>query len=73
MYPPSWTTFARDTVVSHAIHLDCNSLVIIRNFNFKHIMTTPSKTNPVLIINPDAVLSLPIAAKSFESVPGRDS
>lgn len=33
----------------------------------------PSKTHPELIIDPDTVLTFPVAFKSFQSIPGRNA
>jgi hypothetical protein len=44
--------------------------------NYLHLLrraVTPNKADPPLIINPDAVLTLSLAAQSLESVSGYDS
>jgi hypothetical protein len=35
--------------------------MIIRYFYIERIMTAPNEANPVLIVNADAVLTLPVA------------
>jgi len=43
-------------------------LVIVRDFDEVGVAITPSKTDPPLVINANAVLSLAFAAKPFQSV-----
>jgi len=44
-------------------------LVVISNFYFIRIVPAPYKTDPVLIVNPNAVLSLPVTPEFLQSVP----
>ncbi len=46
--------------------------MIIHDLDIKSIMTTPDKTNPVLIVNPNTVLPIPIAMQLLQPVSGRD-
>ena len=48
-----------------------HGLVIIGDFNFLGILAIPSKTHPILVVNPDAVLAGPAALERFESVARR--
>ena len=48
-----------------------HGLVIVSDFNLLGILTIPSKTHPILVVNPDAVLSGPAALERFESVARR--
>jgi len=43
--------------------------MIVNNFNFKRIAGLPTKTNPKLIINPNAVLTGAIPVQCFQMVP----
>jgi hypothetical protein len=45
--------------------------VIVDDFNVFGIATPPIKTNSVLIVDPNAMLPLPISAKTLKPVPGR--
>ena len=47
--------------------------MIVDYFNFVRIATIPGKANAILIINPNAVLSLAIAFKLFEMIAWRHS
>jgi len=46
-------------------------LVIIHNLYFMRVAFSPSKANAPLVIDPDAVLSRPVARKGFQPVPRR--
>jgi len=43
--------------------------VIVCDFDLTGISRLPSETDPVLIINSDAVLSVSVAPKPFQSIP----
>jgi hypothetical protein len=47
--------------------------VIVNNFHTKNLATLPAKTDPPLIIDADAVLTLPLALQRLQSIPGRDT
>jgi len=47
-------------------------LVVVRDFDFVGISILPAETDPILLIDPDAVLSVSIARESLEMVPGRN-
>lgn len=47
--------------------------MIIDNFNRFGSRFTPFETNPVLIINPDAVLSQAVSLQSLETIAGRNT
>jgi hypothetical protein len=47
-------------------------LVVVGDFHFKGITVFPSETDPPLIVDPDAMLTLPIAGELLETIPGRD-
>ena len=47
--------------------------MIVSNFYGIGVVPAPFKTNPVLIIDPDAVLSFPVAVKLFQAVSRGDS
>ena len=47
--------------------------VIIDNLNIEEIIAFHLKANPVLIIDPNAVLSLPVTVKLLQPVGRRDS
>jgi hypothetical protein len=44
--------------------------MIIRNFDVFHAIIRPHKTNAELIVDPYAVLTLPVMFKRFQKVPG---
>jgi len=46
-------------------------LMVIRDFDFECIVTTPHKADPILIVDSNAVLSLAIAAQLFQSIARR--
>lgn len=48
-------------------------LVIIRDLNLVDISSLPSKTDPVLIVDPNAVLSAPVRPQPFEAISWRHS
>jgi hypothetical protein len=45
--------------------------MIIDDFDVLSAGISPSETHPELIVDPNAVLSLPIAFKGFQTIPGR--
>ena len=47
-------------------------LVVIRNLDLKGISVAPHETYAILVVDPDAVLSGPIAFEGFQSVTGED-
>ena len=47
--------------------------MIVRNFNFVGIASLPSKTNPILIVDPNTVLPTPVSAQPFEAIPAWNS
>jgi|WetSurMetagenome_2_1015567.scaffolds.fasta_scaffold07475_9 hypothetical protein len=47
--------------------------MIIDDFDVLSVGIGPSETYPELIVDPDTVLSFPVAFKSFQSIPGRDA
>ncbi len=53
--------------------MDIGSSVVIRDFNFPGVVIVPSKTNAVLIVNPDTELTFAVAMQFFEPVSGRIS
>jgi len=46
--------------------------MIIDDFDVLSAGIRPSKTQPELIVYPDAVLLFSIASKGFQTIPGRD-
>jgi hypothetical protein len=44
--------------------------MVINDFNILSAMTRPAETDAPLIIDPDAVLSLPLAPQSFQPIAG---
>jgi hypothetical protein len=48
-------------------------LVVVGDFRFKGITVFPSETDPPLIVDPDAVLTLPISGELLEAIPGWNS
>ena len=55
--------------------MDCplSGLVVINDFNIEEVIAFDLKANPVLIINPNAVLSLPVSIEFLQTVCGRDT
>ena len=47
--------------------------MIIDDLNVAEIIAVYSETYAVLVINPDAVLSRPVAGEPFQTVPGRNT
>jgi hypothetical protein len=45
-------------------------LVIVNNFHFECMWRFPSKTDPILIVNPNAVLPVAIALKARQMMTG---
>jgi hypothetical protein len=43
--------------------------MVVCNFNLVGISSLPSEANPILIVDPDAVLSPPVAAQPFQTIP----
>jgi hypothetical protein len=43
--------------------------MIVRDFNLERIVTTPHKTDSILIVDPNTVLPLPISAEPLQFVP----
>jgi hypothetical protein len=46
--------------------------VVIHDLYIMGVAAPPSETDPPLVVDPDAVLPLPISPQPLESVPGRD-
>jgi hypothetical protein len=46
--------------------------MVINNFNVERIAVLPNETEAILIVDPDAVLTLPIAPQSFQMISGKD-
>jgi len=46
--------------------------VIVNDLNIGRTRIGPSETDPKLIVDPDAVLSFPVASQSLKSVAGRN-
>ena len=60
----------RRTIFRYAYHLLLlHSSVIISNFDVFDAIIRPHKTNAELIVNPYAVLTLPIILKGFQNIP----
>jgi len=49
------------------------SLVIVGDLNIKGITVLPSEADPPLVVDPDAVLTFPIAGQLLETIPGWNS
>ena len=47
--------------------------MIINDFDVLSAGIVPSETDPELVVDPDAVLSFPVAFKSFQTIPGWDA
>jgi hypothetical protein len=47
--------------------------VVVRDLDVVGVTTPPSEADPPLVIDPDAVLPLPITAQSFQPVARRDA
>ncbi len=59
----------RRTMFRHSYHLFLlHSSVVISNFDVFHAIIRPHKTNAELIVNPYAVLTLPIILKGFQKI-----
>ena len=52
---------------------DFRVLVVVNDFDFVRIAIPPFKTNPPLIVNPNAVLSLAITSQLFQSIARRST
>ena len=46
--------------------------MVVHDFNIKNISVLPTKTNPPLIVDADAVLSFAITLQGLQPVTGRD-
>jgi hypothetical protein len=46
-------------------------LVVVSDFDFIGIMSTPHKTDSILIVDSNTVLSLPVTVEFFQAVSGR--
>jgi len=46
--------------------------VVVRDFDFIGVSSFPAKTDTVLVIDPDAVLTFPAPTKPFEPVSRRN-
>src|SRR5436305_9572025 len=49
----------------------CRGLVVVGDFDFVCIVVLPAETNPVLIVDADAVLTGAISLQALQPVPGR--
>jgi hypothetical protein len=47
--------------------------MIVHNLDFKGIRTSPAETNAPLLVDPNAVLPLAIAAKGLQAIAGNGS
>src|SRR5207253_9978137 len=65
----------QDASVVHASEFAPSVLpsVIIRDLDPLRALLGPNETDPVLVVDPDAVLPLPVFAQRFYVVPRRDS
>lgn len=45
--------------------------MVVHNFNLGRARRSPAKTDPELIVHPDAVLALTVTPQRFETVAGR--
>jgi hypothetical protein len=43
--------------------------VVVRDFNLIDISSLPSEANPILIVDSNAVLSLPVSTQPFKMIP----
>ena len=46
--------------------------MVINDLDVKRIAIAPNETDPILIVDADTVLTLPIAFQSFKAIPGKD-
>jgi hypothetical protein len=46
------------------------ALVIVHDRNVEHVSVTPHKTQPPLVVDPNAVLTLPVTPQCFQTVSG---
>jgi hypothetical protein len=46
--------------------------VVINYLNVKRIAIAPNETDAILIVDPDTVLTLPVALQSFKMISGKD-
>jgi len=47
--------------------------MVVGDFHIQSIAAFPAEADPPLIVDPDAVLTLPIPGQLFEVIPGRNS
>jgi hypothetical protein len=47
--------------------------MVVRDFDFVGITVLPAKADPVLIVDPDAVLPDPVSSQALEAIPGWDA
>lgn len=47
--------------------------MVVGDFNVVSIPVLPAEANSPLLVDPDAVLSFPVAVKLFQTVSGRDT
>jgi hypothetical protein len=47
--------------------------MIINNFHIKGVVALPNEADAPLLVDPDAVLPLPVVMQSFKMVGGRDT
>ena len=45
--------------------------MVIHNFNVVRVFALPAEANPILIVDPDAVLPGTVAFEGFQAVAGR--
>lgn len=49
-------------------HVRHSNLVMIDDLGIKGVTVTPPETDPLLLVDPNAVLALPIAFQSFQLI-----
>jgi hypothetical protein len=47
--------------------------VIVRYFDIVSILLMPHEANPILVVDPDAVLPMPVSLEFFQPIAGRNS
>jgi hypothetical protein len=47
--------------------------MVVHNFNFKDLAILPNKAYPPLLIDPDAMLPLPVSFQGLQAVAGGNS
>jgi hypothetical protein len=68
MNPPSWSCGAQST---HNLHLGqsvSQKLMIIRDLNLECIAVIPRETQPILIIDTNGELAVPITLQNLQAV-----